>query len=122
MVFVSYCTAASSFGFAFAYATHPAIVTQTLFGALALHWVWAFVQVALGISIVLGQIRGGYHMQLAHAFGFIIQTVYCTLWITSAFITGNGWFVWPGVFFLAVIHLVLSRLKWGKRDRGTIAI
>jgi hypothetical protein len=112
----SVCTIFTSYGFAFAYASRPHTISVSLFGALAIHWVWAVIQGMLGTGIALSHVRGGYHIQLAHAIGFVTQSIYCTLWLVSAIYTGNGWFIWPGVFFLCVGHFVLSRLKWRKRQ------
>lgn len=118
----SMLTALCSFGFAFAYASRPQSLAHNLFGALAIHWTWAMIQLLLGIGIIAAHIRGGYHLQLAHGIGFVVQFIYCLLWIGSAIATGSGWFVWPGVMFLAAGHFVLSRLKWRHHvRRGMVA-
>jgi hypothetical protein len=117
MRFCSIATVVTSFGFAVAYASKPVSLQHSLFNALAVHWAWAAIQVCLGLGITFAHIRGGYHVQLAHGLGFIVQSLYGVLWLMSAIVTGNGWFVWPGIFFLCMGHLILSRLRWPKRGR-----
>lgn len=112
----TWATALCSLGFAYAYLAAPRAIQTSLLGVLTTSLVWSFIQLILGLGIIASIWPGGYHQRIAHIVGGVIQSVYFTLWLSTAIFLERGHFVWPPLLVVVVVHWALAGLQWPTRE------
>lgn len=112
LVVASLATAFAAFGYAFAYIVATPQVDRSLLGQLGHPVVWSSIQCLLALAIVIAQWFGGHWLNATHTIAGVVQSMYLALWFATALLTGQGWFICPGVFMTVVVHWSLAGTLW----------